>query len=189
MVDPETLRYSIILNPDDSVADLEGSRNDDYVSSKSVMKKKHNIKFIPRIGRKKRSISDEEEKKELETSNKNVKEVEDSEHNQVVWDHLDDPADDYFLNEDKRSFRTKNAFVPRIGKKWYDLLNDYEEKRARTFTPRIGRAALIPRIGRSDLRYRLKSRASFVPRIGRRAALIPRIGRSESERTAKDDAN
>ena len=56
------------------------------------------------------------------------------------------------------------AFIPRLGKRGnsqtYDQLSDLEDvyKRAAAFTPRIGRAAFTPRIGK---------KSAFVPRIGR----------------------
>ncbi|XP_054164752.1 uncharacterized protein LOC128962405 [Oppia nitens] len=73
-------------------------------------------------------------------------------------------SDDNDMMVDPIDLQLRAAFIPRLGKrttyKPIDRLSDSDDtyKRAASFTPRIGRAAFTPRIGK---------RASFVPRIGR----------------------
>ena len=75
---------------------------------------------------------------------------------------------------DPIDLQLRAAFIPRLGKRMgvqsLDQLSDLEDayKRAASFTPRIGRAA-------------------FTPRIGKKAAFVPRIGRS-TDKMAKDFA-
>lgn len=177
-IDPESIDYDILLNGDYGSSELDDLFAKSLLGNQPVVRKRKNLKLIPRIGRKKRSISEDLEEKQQQSG-----EDEDSksEEEKSAWSNFDNIDEDLVLATDKKSMRSKSAFAPRIGKKRSDFFEEYlEGKRAAAFTPRIGRAALIPRIGRSDPRFRLRSRAAFVPRIGRRAALIPRVGRSEN---------
>lgn len=214
--DPED--YDIFVNVD-YAPETEDSFADVSRSNQPVVKKRGQVKLIPRIGRKKRSISDDD-KENNQHAEEDEKEISLSNNDKSVLDSLDESETDYLLAEDKRGMLSKSAFAPRIGKKRSEFFEDYiDDKRAAAFTPRIGRAAaftprigkaaaftprigraaaftprigraaaftprigraLIPRIGRTDPRFRLRSRSSFIPRIGRRAALIPRVGRSEN---------
>lgn len=225
--DPED--YDIFLNVDYTSPETEDAVADVLRSTQPVIKKRGQVKFIPRIGRKKRSIliDEKENNQHAEDDEKNISL---SDNDKSVLDNLDESETDYLFTEEKRGTMSKSAFAPRIGKKRSEFFEDYiDDKRAAAFTPRIGRAAaftprigraaaftprigraaaftprigraaaftprigraaaftprigraLVPRIGRTDPRFRLRSRSSFIPRIGRRAALIPRIGRSEN---------
>jgi hypothetical protein len=70
---------------------------------------------------------------------------------------------------DPIDLQLRAAFIPRLGKRssyknydqWFDMSDEF--KRAASFTPRIGRAAFTPRIGK---------KATFVPRIGRSAEKV-----------------
>uniref|UniRef100_A0A2L2YHM3 Uncharacterized protein n=1 Tax=Parasteatoda tepidariorum TaxID=114398 RepID=A0A2L2YHM3_PARTP len=133
-------------------------------------------KFTARLGRKKRSLSDDDSEHNGKKESQNRHELA-----KAILDEFEEFEPDYYYRQSRRpSSRSRNSFVPRVGKRVSN--EDYEEtedKRAAAFTPRIGRAALIPRIGRNDPRFKVKSRGAFIPRIGRRASLMPRIGKSQ----------
>ena len=196
--DPED--YDVLFNIDYSSSESDDTLADILRGNQPVAKKRGQVKLIPRIGRKKRSISSDE-KESNQHSDEDEKEISQSSSDNSLLESLDDSEADYLFAANKKGALSKSALSPRIGKKGVDYFEDYiDDKRAAAFTPRIGRAsaftprigraaaftprigraALIPRIGRTDPRLRLRSRSSFIPRIGRRAALIPRVGRSEN---------
>ncbi|XP_013775497.1 uncharacterized protein LOC106460351 [Limulus polyphemus] len=111
--------------------------------------------FTPRIGRKKRSILNEDSDDQQE------------------WLDLSD-----YDNLGRGDVQLRSVFVPRIGRSPATEEIKDDTKRV-AFTPRIGRAPFIPRIGRADPEIYRSSRTAFTPRIGR-APFIPRIGRSSN---------
>lgn len=183
--EPESLDYDILLNADYGPSVLDDTLADALISNQPTAQKRGSVKLIPRIGRKKRSLSDGQDQSDRDSEQV----IPSSFNSRNFWNDIEDIDRDYFFKSDKKNMRSKNALVPRIGKKSFDELEDFENKRAVAFTPRIGRASLIPRIGRNDPRFRLKSRGAFIPRIGRRAALIPRIGRSENRQEENKESN
>lgn len=186
LIGPEDLYdYEFVA---DSPPTLEDVLADVVIENGPVMKKRA-IGFTPRIGRKKRSIDDEDQSQDEIASNKKRSQTSSDlqDDNDQAWIDLDEPELDrqFFFRPDRQlSGRSRNSFVPRVGKKRAGTYYPgYGGKRKVAFTPRIGRAALIPRIGRSDPLINVKSRGAFIPRIGRRAALIPRVGRSDSTKS------
>ncbi|GFS95767.1 uncharacterized protein NPIL_198121 [Nephila pilipes] len=189
LVDPEFYDYDVSLVPDYSWNNFDYPLTDSFLESKSVSSKRGSIAFPPRIGRKKRSVSDDETDHEEQSNSKKLQGTLARMINSD-WSYLDDVEPDFYLRQDRKpNSRSRNAFVPRVGKKRSEEdLEDIEGKRAVAFTPRIGRASLIPRIGRNDPRFEVKSRGAFIPRIGRRAALTPRIGRSAPHQSNIDES-
>ncbi|XP_076351157.1 uncharacterized protein LOC143247274 [Tachypleus tridentatus] len=139
--------------------------------------KRSSLGFVPRIGRKKRTLLNEELDDQGELSD--------------IWSFEDDDSQRDFQQIvpaprlGRSNVQLRSAFVPRIGRDSSvdDTSNDL--KRA-AFTPRIGRAPLIPRIGRSDTEMSRSSRVAFTPRIGR-APFVPRIGRSSNSADKEAD--
>ncbi|XP_055937106.1 uncharacterized protein LOC129966631 [Argiope bruennichi] len=179
LVNPELNDYDASLIPDYTWSAIDYSVSDDIPEGKAFPNKRGSIAFPPRIGRKKRSISDDDS-----GSDNRAKNLQGPLSTMINsdWSFIDDVEPDFYMRQDRRgNSRSRNAFVPRVGKKRsQEDLEDIEDKRALALTPRIGRASLIPRIGRNDPRFEVKSRGAFIPRIGRRASLTPRIGRSGS---------
>ncbi|GIY46010.1 uncharacterized protein CDAR_540031 [Caerostris darwini] len=60
LVDPDALDYEFSFVPDYSWSSLDYPLTDNLIESKSISSKRGSIAFPPRVGRKKRSISDEE---------------------------------------------------------------------------------------------------------------------------------
>ncbi|XP_064480108.1 uncharacterized protein LOC135393779 isoform X2 [Ornithodoros turicata] len=139
--------------------------------------KRRSSTFTPRIGRKRRSINQ---------GDINVaKDQDDREMSKPFWTDTG-----YSYQRDSRQIiplpRIGRAFVPRLGKRQDDYLDDmgtdefdgqrfYTPRIGRAFTPRIGRA-FTPRIGRA-----------FTPRIGR-TPFTPRIGRRD-DKTAVESSS
>lgn len=185
VVDPESLDYDILLNSDYGSSGLEDTLTDAFLSNPL----KRSMKLVPRIGRKKRSVSEENSKEEDKGEMGNEQKILKVDDGRSFFDDLEDIEPDYYFRSEKKSMRSKSAFVPRVGKKASDDIEGLEEKRAMAFTPRVGRAALIPRIGRNDLRFRLMSRAALIPRVGRRASFIPRVGRSGNVQNENENSD
>ncbi|GFR19680.1 uncharacterized protein TNCT_272981 [Trichonephila clavata] len=187
--DGEFYDYDVSLVPDYMWNNFDYPLTDTFLDSKAVSSKRGSIAFPPRIGRKKRSVSDDETERGDQSNSKKLQGTLARMINSD-WAFLDDVEPDFYLRQDRKpNSRSRNAFVPRVGKKRSDEdLEDVEDKRAVAFTPRIGRASLIPRIGRNDPRFEVKSRGAFIPRIGRRAALTPRIGRSNAHQSSNDES-
>ncbi|GBL75712.1 hypothetical protein AVEN_155017-1 [Araneus ventricosus] len=186
LVDPEVYDYDVSLVPDYTWNSFDYPLTDNFLEGKP--NKRGSIAFPPRVGRKKRSISDDDSGSENHANRKKLQGTLSRMVNSD-WSFLDDVEPDFYMRQERRgNSRSRNAFVPRVGKKRSDEdLENIEDKRALALTPRIGRASLIPRIGRNDPRFEVKSRGAFIPRIGRRASLTPRIGRSGSHQSNNDE--
>ncbi|XP_054724652.1 uncharacterized protein LOC129234641 [Uloborus diversus] len=175
--------------PEYVLAEPDGPLNALHFESLPFEESKRRVALIPRVGRKKRSISQEQPGIQdigKITDDGGIDVPVGSNHN--IWEALKELDEDTFLREDRQNARSRSGFVPRVGKKKFDSSFGYEIKRKMLFTPRIGRASLIPRIGRNDPRFQVKNRGAFIPRIGRSAgAIVPRIGRSEKSQKKDTD--
>lgn len=144
--------------------------------------KRRSSTFTPRIGRKRRSINQDDV---------NAAKDQDARELSVAKPYWSDV--DYSYQRDSRQIiplpRIGRAFVPRLGKRQDDDVDNaasdsldgydrgfYTPRIGRAFTPRIGRA-FTPRIGRA-----------FTPRIGR-TPFTPRIGRRADKMAGADSAD
>lgn len=118
--------------------------------------------FIPRIGRKKRSLSDETNPS-VENNDHAIINMAESKMVEPQW--KGESVEDFVFNNMKRRARGRAIFIPRIGKRDYYDPNYLQDKRV-VFIPRIGRGSFAA----SPTRFRpngyRKSKIAFIPRIG-----------------------
>ncbi|XP_035225832.1 uncharacterized protein LOC118198299 isoform X1 [Stegodyphus dumicola] len=188
IVDPENYDYDFLMTSDYIMPAVDDQVPDIVLSNQPEEQKRQSIRLVPRIGRKKRSIDEDQGNQNDQSENESGQEISKSVSglSRPIWDELNGFDSEYFFRPDRQTARSRNSFVPRVGKKSFDE-EDFGSKRAVAFTPRIGRAPLTPRIGR-DPRFKVKSRGAFIPRIGRRAVLTPRIGRSDKQQAGNEES-
>ncbi|KAG8186257.1 hypothetical protein JTE90_004233 [Oedothorax gibbosus] len=159
----------------------DGPMADFFLDGKSLIPKRAIAAFPPRFGRKKRSLSAEDEQMEQDDSER--AQDKDSRSPSRNWFNLGDFETDMFLRQDRKP-KSKNSFVPRVGKRQFDRGMDEipeNNKRAKIFQPRVGRipSSMFSRMESDNPRglFQVKSRGAFIPRVGRRASFVPRMGK------------
>ncbi|GIX94983.1 uncharacterized protein CEXT_542051 [Caerostris extrusa] len=187
LVDPDTLDYEFSFVPDYSWSSLDYPITDNLIEGKSVSSKRGSIAFPPRVGRKKRSISDEESGNNDLSNSKKLQGVL-SRMMSSDWSFLDEEEPDLYLRQERRPKAEAGTHLcQELERSDPRKISMPLKKKGPCLSRQESEGRLIPRIGRNDPRFEVKSRGAFIPRIGRRAALTPRIGRSENHQSSNDE--